>query len=79
MKKNRCLYLLSLTVLLTAGCLALSGCGEVNTDSSNIESLSRDLTALPEETLPGTSNAGCRLSDSSGNTAYAGTILHTGA
>ena len=57
MKKNRCLYLLSLTVLLTAGCLALSGCGEVNTDSSNIESLSRDLTALPEETLPGTSNA----------------------
>lgn len=52
MKKNRCLYLLSLTVLLTAGCLALSGCGEVNTDSSNIEALSRDSAALPEETLP---------------------------
>lgn len=52
MKKNRCLRLLSLTVLLTAGCLALSGCGEVNTDSSNIEALSRDSAALPEETLP---------------------------
>lgn len=51
MKKTRCSYLLSLTALLTAGCLALNGCGEINTDSSNIESLSRDLTALPEETL----------------------------
>lgn len=57
MKKTRCSYLSSLTALLTAGCLALNGCGEINTDSSNIESLSRDLTAPPEETLPGTSNA----------------------
>ncbi len=51
MKKTRCSYLSSLTALLTAGCLALNGCGEINTDSSNIEALSRDLTALPEETL----------------------------
>lgn len=52
MKKTRCSYLSSLTALLTAGCLALNGCGEINTDSSNIEALSRDSAALPEETLP---------------------------
>lgn len=57
MKKFRYSYLLSLTALLSAGCLELSGCGQVNADSSNIESLSPDLEASQAETpLPETAS-----------------------
>jgi len=51
MKRFRCLYLLSLTALVSAGCLGLNGCGEINADSSNIESLSPDSETTQAETL----------------------------
>lgn len=51
MKRFRCLYLLSLTALVSAGCLGLNGCGEINADSSNIESLSSDSETTQAEAL----------------------------
>lgn len=51
MKRFRCLYLLSLTALVSAGCLGLNGCGEMNADSSNIESLSSDSETTQAEAL----------------------------